>query len=177
MTKAGVRTKVVLLGVLMSGVSAIVGAVSYYSLFTTVKKFDWAISQPVPKIQLVDQMFLSYRRVRISLRSLGLSGISATEAEAAIQGVLDAEEEYAVANRGYLALPPVPGQKELYDHLQKTWLEFQDVGVRAIALYRTTGPIDYQKMEKIFLTECPAKAAVYAQAIEALISFHKKEER
>ena len=168
------KTKLLLLCLTIAMGSLIVGGVNYYGLEEVTEEYDFLTTKSYPKISLVDKMFLDFRRVRITLRTLGLVGLSKVDADAAIKDAVESIAHYNESKQEYEAMGFIPGQKEIYSKLDLQWGAFQEVGARVIALYKTGKSEDKQAMMQIFITECPDISKAYTVLIKEMQSFHEK---
>lgn len=164
--------KLLMLCSFLLSISAIVGGTSYYFSKNTSETYQFIIDKVVPKTKLGYEMMVSYRQVRINLRTLGLQGLSRADAEAAVTNALAGIEGYEKAEAEYVALGFVPGQKEIFDKMQNAWLDFKAVGQHVLALEKSGTQEDREKMLSIFLKECPEKAKVFTEAVTNLLAFH-----
>ena len=171
-SKFSFKTKLLALCFLLCGVSVAVGVIGFFGLKEVTGQYGFIMEKTMPKSELVNKMFLEYRRVRITLRTLGLPGISQKDAEEAIKGAYEAIAGYEEARKAYEDLGFIPGQKEQYDKLDQSWAGFKETGARVIALYKTGKPEDFKKMLDIFMTECPERAKVYTANVNGLLKFH-----
>lgn len=168
------KFKLVGLCILLSSLSVVVGGISTFGLKAVEEDYERVTSKTLPNIEYTDQMFLSYQKVRIDLRTLGLPHLSKSEAQKAIAGVHEAIAKYEATNKQYLAVPFSEGEEALYNKVNDAWISFKDVGDRALKLYASGTEDDLAKLSEIFLVDCPEKAKIYADAIEALLGFHHK---
>lgn len=168
------KFKLIGLCVLMALVSAAVGTTAYFGLHNVSKSYLHVSDTALPKVQIVNEMFLDYRNVRIHLRTLGLPGITAEEAEKSIKGVTETISQYEKANTEYSAGTFVPGEKDLYGSVDKNWQHFKSVGERVLALYRSGKPEDKEKMIRIFFKDCPEAAQAYHESIDRLLEFQNE---
>ena len=171
--KLSLKTKLLLLCISIAMGSLLIGAISLVGLKNVTEEYDFLTTKSYPKISLVDEMFLDFRRVRITLRTLGLTGLSHKDAEAAIKDAQDSIIHYNETKAKYEALGFVPGQKEIYSKLDTQWNAFQEVGAKIIALYKTQSEEDKLKMMNIFLTECPDISKGYTLLIKEIQAFHQ----
>ncbi|MBL7686622.1 MAG: methyl-accepting chemotaxis protein [Bdellovibrionaceae bacterium] len=164
------RVKLIALCLFLSSVGGAISAVAINGL-TDIGRQNARITEKVmPKLEELNNMFLEYRRVRISLRTLGINGISKEDEAAAIRDAEDAIAEYNKHNDVYVALGFLPGQKELYDKLHASWLNyFNEVGKRALALHKSG---DRTALTALFLKDCPEAAHKYTAAAHELFGFH-----
>lgn len=161
-----------LCGFLLS-ISVIVGATSFYFSKETSHNYQFVLSKVVPKTKLSYEMMLHYRHIRISLRTLGLQGLSTADAAKAVANALAGIEEYERAEAEYTSQGFIPGQKEVYEKMHAAWEDFKKVGQQVLALEKSGTPADREKILAIFLNDCPEKARVYTAAVKDLIAFHQ----
>lgn len=171
--RLSLKKKLVGLCIFMTMVSSSIGLVSYIGFHRVDSIFNQIIESVVPKLEKANTMFAEYRRVRITLRTLGLPGIDEAQIESSIQGAYEAIAAYEKANEEYKALGFMSGQKELYDKMQASWLVFKSIGEKVIALQRSGKPEDHEAMIKIFFTSCPAAAKEFTDDMKELLAFHK----
>ncbi len=168
------KMKMLLLCGFLSAITAAVGVTAYTSFQKVTSNYDGVVEVSVPKMKLSYEMMLNYRRVRITLRTLGIEGLSPADAEDALKGAAEAVAEYEKYNEQYVRYGFVPGQKELYDRVNTAWGSFKQVGVEVEKLYHSGSAEDRVKMRQIFLKDCPEKARIYTEAVVALVNFHQK---
>ena len=152
----------------------VVGGVSFWG----ITKMDNGLNK-IAKVSLVniksaDNMYLYYSKVRISLRTLGLPGLTKEEADESVKSVKSFIDMYEKENIVYKNMPFSPGEKELYDVVEKDWADFKAIGVRALQLQSTGTEEDKKKLLEIFLKDCPIAAAAYNKSINTLVEFHEK---
>lgn len=168
------KVKMLALCVLLIAISGVVGLISYTSLASVSASYDKVIDHSDPKMKLGYEMMSTYRRIRISLRTLGLQGLSDSEADIAMKDALENVAHYDKLEEQYLSYGFAEGQKELYEHLHETWVSFKKTGDDVAALHKTNTSEAKDKLVKIFLTDCPAKAKIFTEAMNALLQYHQK---
>lgn len=173
MTKWSLRTKLLAMFSFLAFLSLLISVVAYRGLRNVEESNARVIYGIVPNLEIINSMGLNYRRVRIQVRTLGLTGVSKKDAEAAIAGAIEAIGEYEEHNKAYSALSFAPGEKEQYDLLNSQWKHFRGIGERAISLYKTGKPEDHEAMMKIFFEDCPKAAAEFTKTFKELLAFHK----
>lgn len=173
--KLSFKIKLILLCCFISSVAATIGIISYRGLNSVEENYDRITDLVMPKLEEANEMFVEYRRIRITLRTLGLPGITEAQANEAIQDALKAISNFEESNKVYVSYGFIPGQKELYDNLNSSWLTFKAVGEKVIALHKTGKPEDREAMIKIFFNECPQAAKVFTVDMEKLLTFHKEK--
>lgn len=167
------KTKLVSICLFISSISVVIAGLSYRGLHSVETSYDRVTEGVMPNLNLLNDMFLSYRSVRVNLRTLGLPGLPKKEADAAIEGAIAAINHYEEFNAAYQKIPFVPGEAELYDDLQKNWLHFKGIGEKALALYKTGKPEDHEKLMVIFFEDCPKAAGAYTASITKIKGFHE----
>ncbi|MBK7891143.1 MAG: methyl-accepting chemotaxis protein [Bdellovibrionales bacterium] len=163
------RVKLIALCLFLSSVGGVISAVAINGLNNIGRDNARITEKVMPKLEELNGMFLEYRRLRISLRTLGINGISKDDEATAIHDAEDAIAKYNKHNDAYLALGFLPGQKELYEKLHASWLHFNEIGERALALHKSG---DRAALTAIFLKDCPDAAHTYTAALKELFLFH-----
>lgn len=167
------KTKLLILCLFLTLVGAGVGTIGYVGIRTLSADTLKISKQSLPSIRLSNEMFLEYRRVRITLRTLGLPGLSKTEADHAVADAKDAIEKYELKASQYSSKEMSKEETELYAKVATAWGNFKKVGGDVLALYADGTAESQQKMTDIFKTTCPAMAHEYTDAIEALVTYHQ----
>ena len=99
MTNFSLKTKILGLGLFLSGVSVCVGLAAYTYLNRVTAEYSFIPEKVMPKLENVNEMFLEYRRLRIVVRTLGLQGVTKEVAENSINEVSHVIEEYEKARK------------------------------------------------------------------------------
>lgn len=168
------KGKLLFLCIFLCSISVMVGVASFFSLKQVESEYAFLPQKVMPKQEDVNSMYLSYRRVRITLRTLGMTGVTPEIAAQAIRDTEAAIQEFEKTEQDYLALGFVPGQKELVEKMQASWQDFKATGAEVLSLYRKGTPEDLARMQQIFFVDCPQKAADFTDKIKALKAFHQK---
>lgn len=154
--------------------TVVVGGVSFWGIKKIDSHLDQVAHVSLPNIKSADVMYLTYSKIRIALRTLGLPGISKAEEEASVKTVLELIEKYEEENKKYKNTPFSPGEQVLFDKVQKDWADFKAIGVKVLTLQKSGTVEDRQKILAIFLKDCPEAAAVYNSSINTLVNFHQQ---
>jgi len=173
MSKMSLKMKLLLLCGFLSTVSVAIGITSYMALDGVDAEYGWIAKKTMPKMQYSDQMYLSYRKVRINLRTLGLPGLPAEAVETAVKNAVEGIAEYEADDKSYVSYDFIPGQKEVYSKVEAAWQDFKVTGAEVLELQKTGTPAAKERMLQIFITDCPRKAAIYTKAITELAEFHR----
>ena len=168
------RAKLIGLCLFLSALSVTIGAMSYLGLKNTESALTNLTDKAMPKLALVNDMFLSYRRIRITLRTIGLPGISKKDEEQAVTEAASFIESYEKSEKAYADLGFTDGQKELYEDFSGLWKDFRAVCERVLALQKSGKPEDREAIVKIFFTDDIRVAKTYTVAINKLLEYHKK---
>lgn len=174
MSKLSLKIKLLLLCAFLSAVSVAIGITSYLALDGVDTEYGWIAQKTMPKMQYSDQMYLSYRKVRINLRTLGLPGLPASEIETAVKNAMEGIEEYEADEKAYVSYGFIPGQKEAFDKVEDAWKDFKLMGAEILELQKSGTQAAKDRMLQLFITDCPRKAGIYTKAIVALGDFHRK---
>jgi hypothetical protein len=84
------KTKLLLFSLLLTLSTVIVGVMSIYSLKNVSGEYQTVTNQILAKRERLNEMLAEYRRIRISVRSLGLPGIPAEEEKYQLQEINEA---------------------------------------------------------------------------------------
>lgn len=167
------KVKLILLCCFLTLFTAVVGFFSYRGIINIETSNERVIDGVVPNLELANSMALSYGKIRIAVRTLGLEGLTKEQADSAIDQTIKSINDYEEARKKYEASPFVSGEKELNDALNVNWIQFRGIGEKAIALYKTGKAEDHSTMIKIFSVDCPQAALEYNKSLDALLNFHK----
>ena len=167
------KFKLIFLSFALSAVTVVVGTISYVGVNEVEKSYDEVVDGVMPKINLINNMYLSYRSVRINLRTLGIPGLSNAESDLAVKQTVEAIKQYEEYDKNYSKMPFKSGEKELYDDVHNSWLHFKGIGERALALHASGKSDDHEKLIKIFLEDCPQAAAKYMLSVDKIKGFHE----
>ena len=172
--KLSLKAKLILLCTSLTLFTALVGAFAYRGMEKVNESNSRVTDIVVPNLSYINSMALEYRRVRITVRTLGLEGLTAEQSKEAIEDTLKAISRYEDFREKYYATPSLAGEKELDDELNNNWLHFKAIGEKAISLYKTGTPESRKAMMKIFLEDCPQAAKTYSVSLEKLIKYHNE---
>lgn len=172
-SKMSLKVKLLFLCLFMSLVPIIVGGFSFFGMRDLAASYEKVSEGVLPNIQAADQMYLNFRGVRISLRSLGLPGLSKEQADAFVKDVEANIAEYEQYNKTYKRGHFMPGEKELYDKVDATWSSFKSIGEAVLKYHRSGTPEDHEKMMKIFFYDCMEAARNYDEAMTKLVAFQR----
>lgn len=165
---------------LCSGISAIAiigGVVSYINLHNVDRSYNHVANVNLPKTVTLSNLRVEYRNVRIYLRTLGLPGIAAEDANRAVAEVKKAIENYEKEELAYKKNPFVPGEEALFAKVNEEWQKFKEVGGQVLAYHAQNTPEARAKMLNIFFVECPERAKNFATALDELVVFQNGESK
>lgn len=161
------KKRLILLCVFMSTVSLIIGGVAIYGFITFSKVSDNVTRNVIPKLTLLSEMDVNYQKTRIQVRTLGLDNLSLMQRNSSINGALEVVGNYEKAATELKKFVKTEKQKELYENLEKQWLDFKAVGVRAIKLGKIYDEKSRAELLEIFLVHCPKAAHNFQTALDA----------
>ncbi|AHZ86188.1 methyl-accepting chemotaxis protein [Bdellovibrio bacteriovorus] len=167
------KGRLLLLGAFMSAIPVLVGGFAFYGMREVASSYEKVTDGVLPNIESADQMYMNFRGVRISLRSLGLPGLTTEQEADFIKDVEANIAEYEVHKQQYLRVNFKKGERELYEKVDAAWLAFKDLGGKVVQYSRTGKPEDRAKMLEIFLYDCPKAAKVYDDAMTKLVAFQR----
>lgn len=172
LSKLSLKAKILLLCVVMSCISTTISFLAYTGLKNVDTSYSKVIDLVIPNTAYINSMALSYREVRIQLRTLGLQGLSPTEGNEAIKKTLEAIKAYEEQDAAYKKIPFLPGEKEHYEALESEWLNFKKIGESAIAYYKSGRSEDHKAMLRLFLIDCPKASENYSIQLAKILDFH-----
>ncbi|WP_255490243.1 methyl-accepting chemotaxis protein [Bdellovibrio sp. KM01] len=163
--------KLVSLGIGMSLVSVCVAAFAYWGQARTQDKYENVARGVLDDVITTDSVFLGFKQVRISIRTLGLEGITPAQEEQAIKetmaAIKDVDTELAKFERSNL----LPGEKELVTPLLARWKEFKAIGGNILNFQKIGTAEGRKNMTAIFYKECPESAQAFMSAAIELRAF------
>ncbi len=168
------KVKLISLSLFMSSIVIIVSANSFLGMKTVENDIKDISHISLPNLLNFTEMDLSFRSVRIELRTLGLSGLPQEQERNAIENVNKFIQKFEDSEKKYLAVNFLPGEKELYEEVSKEWKIFKEIGVKVLKLNSTKSSEDRNAMIQIFLKDCPESAERVDIAIQKLMNFHRK---
>jgi methyl-accepting chemotaxis protein len=168
------KAKLFALCIFMATIPVIVGGVAFWGIHGIGKSYEKVTGDVLGNIEVADSMYLHFRAIRISLRSLGLPGLSHEQGLQYVKEVQDSIAAYEKADKEYTATGFLPGEKAPYDKVNETWVSFKALGGNALKLYLSGTEEDKKKLIDIFLIDCPRYAKAYDEAIANLVAFHHK---
>lgn len=172
--KLSLKTKLLILCTFMSLIPIAVGTISFSGFKNTSDSYEVVTGQVLPKTQYIDGMFLHFRNIRISLRSLGLPGVDKIQGEKFITEVVDSINAYEEINKKYSSLQFSDNEKRVNEKVTETWENFKKIGAEVIQRYRSSSDEDQKRLTEIFLVDCPDHANKYTSAMTELISLNEK---
>lgn len=159
------KTKLISLCLFMSSVSLVIGGVALYGFITFSKVSDNVTKNVIPKISLLRDMDVSYQKIRIQVRTLGLDNLSKTQRELAIENAQREVANYERASKDLKQYLKTDKYKRLYSELENEWMKFKGVGVRALELGRIYDKDSRKELLEIFLVHCPVAAEKFQTSL------------
>lgn len=174
LNKLSLRNKLFLLSAFFLIFSFAIGGVSYLQLTEVVGDYDKVADLSVPKQRLAFEMSLSFRQLRIHLRTLGLRDISNAEAKAAIESVHSDIAKFESLLAQFEKYPAADGQLEHVRKVEAGWADFKILGAEVLDLQKTGTPEALSKVSSIFLHQCPEKAGAFTLTMGDFVGFLSK---
>lgn len=166
------KVKLMLLCVFMSTIPVVVGGVAFFGMSDVSEKYQKVTKGVLPNIELADRMYLDFRQVRISLRSLGLPDLTEVQSEEFIKNIHENIADYEKLSAQYLKGNLNPTEKELFAKVDLAWTSFKKIGDEVLG-HHSNG--NREKTLEIFLKDCVEAANVYDNAMGQLVSFQKDQ--
>lgn len=148
--------------------TAFTGWIGYAKLAEVASTYQKLQDQSMPKLERTSTMFLSFRQVRISIRTLGLPGISEADRKNSVDSVMASLGEFEKAKEEYAKMEQGSEERALFENMTKEWEKFKVVGGRLLALEKKGTPEAMKEMLAIFMGDCPRGAESFKVAIEEL---------
>ena len=175
--KFGLQTRLLLLCVFMSFIPILLGGFAYFGMKHLSNDYEKVTENILPNIAIADQMYLNFRQIRISLRSLGLPNIDQAQGLKFIEDVERNIKEYEDKDKQYINGSLLPDEKVLHAKVVKSWNEFKVIGEKVLTYYRSGSDSDRDRMLQIFLVDCLEAAKAYDIAMTDLVLFQRSEGR
>ena len=175
------RAKINTLVAGLSLVTLVIAGLGYYNLRAVGTKYEHVTKVNLPHSLLANDMLSNLRRIRIGLRTVGLPGISASDAKEALDKAEDSINTYEKSIQAYKNSPYEPGvaygpgEKELFESVETKWKKYEEVARKAIELYRLKTDEGFKETIQIFYGQDPELAKAAAAAIEKLIACQSQE--
>lgn len=174
MRSLSLRVKILALSVFLSSVSVIIGAISYIGFSKVNMANDVVVDKVIPRVEVINSMALSYRKIRIEVRTLGLIGLNEEQKNAAIAGTLKAIGTYEDLHKKFVSLNLKGEEQSLLLELDKRWIDFKKIGERAIALAKDERAEAKEELVKVFLVDCPLAAERYQEVMSKFLNYYEK---
>lgn len=171
--KMSLKAKLLLLCIFMSSIPIGVGGFAYFGIQDLSKSYEKVTEGVMPNIEVADQMYLNFKQVRISLRSLGLSNLTTEQVQVYVQDVERNIAEYDKRNSEYTARKHMVGEQELHASVDSAWQSFKLIGAKVLEYHHSGKLEDQAKLRDIFLKDCMEAAQVYDEAMAKLVTFQK----
>lgn len=174
MKKFSFQFKILSLCLFLCFVSILISLISYNGLRDVNQANDIVIEDVVPRVELVNSMALVYRKIRISVRTLGLKGLNSFQRDEAIKETINAISKYKEHSTQMMLHPMLDVEKKLVADLNLKWTNFEKIGVRAIELAKKNDEQSDKDLTRIFLVDCPEAAGAYMEVMSRLLDFYTK---
>lgn len=172
MKQLSFKAKLILLCVFMSTTSLLIGGTGIYGLNRIVSSYEQVTDGVMPNLILLNDMYLSYRFIRINFRTLGLPELPADQEKSALNNIQKSLEEYDSYAKKYNDIPFVEGEKELYAEVEKNWDSFKNVLEKGLNLYKANDETSRQALMNIYFTDSPKVAKLLKDAMDKIHEFH-----
>lgn len=127
-SKYSLTKKMIFLCLFSAIVTLGVGSTAFIFFNKVTHHFDEVVDLTVPKMQLTYDMLNSYQKVRISLRTLGIDGITSENTEKHLKEAQEAIAEFEKYRESYVELGFSEKQKELFVIMVSNWDNFKSIG-------------------------------------------------
>lgn len=152
----------------------IITAIAYVGIHQVDNDFLKITDISMPNIHRFTDMNLNFRTVRIHLRTLGIEGLSESDAQKSLENV----EKYIVliekAHKEFNQDLATTEEKQLFQNFIQEWANFKEIGSRIVTFHKEGTPESFKKMNQIFLTDCPASAAKIELTIRQMSDYQNQ---
>ncbi len=173
--KMGIKKQLLAICLVMATVSVSQFTFSNISVSTLTKSVSQLIQRDMSSLNMLNDMYLSYREIRINLRSLGLPELTDEIAKNHLERTVAAIQKFEELDASYSKLEAYEGQKNLHSKLQLAWGEFKAVGGLALKLYGENNDSAREKLVQVFHIDCPRAAKNLDEALNQLKVFHETQ--
>lgn len=163
------KAKILLFSLFLTLSTLIVGVIGVLSMDKVSSGYETAIGDYIAKRETLNKMLAEYRRIRISIRSLGLPGIPEKELNYQLKEVFEGLDNISKLDTKFRAYPISDLGKQKYDLAWEAWLNFRSVGERILKLQKENTAASKEEILNIYFTDCPKAAEVYKEKMEDLL--------
>ena len=169
------KTKLIALCLMFTAVSVTIGVVSVVGLQKVSTAVEPITKTNMPNLELGNEMYNTFREIRINLRTLGLPGISKEEEQDYVKRAKENIEKFEAAAKAYEEIPFVEGEEKVWNNVKAAWTNFKAVGGRVFELQAKGTPEAHQGMIAIFLKDCPEAARAFSEAMNPFLESHTNQ--
>ncbi len=177
-SKMGLKSKLLMSNLLMASLLLVVGFFSYYSMSKVNTHYDKVVTLNMPRVRFTEELLVRYQRIRIDLRTLGLTGLVQAKQQEAITDAKEAMGEYEQLKVALLAIQCVPGktfcnetEDQKFSAVEGAWSRFKEIGEKVLTYHAAGSKELTDKMLELFVKDCPDAAANYKAAIEDFLEY------
>ncbi|HYX38843.1 MAG TPA: methyl-accepting chemotaxis protein [Oligoflexus sp.] len=160
---------------LLVGFLIMIGSAGIYALAMVSQKYEHVATVNLPNSQILNSMQNEALEISRSYLRMALPGTSKEELKKRKDIIKESVETYQKYDTAYQAIPFVAGEQELYDELNKNWIEFIKSVHELIPLLDQ--PNGREKFQKHVQTTLSDKRAKHGQAMKRVIDFQAQESK
>ena len=169
------KFKLVSLCVFLCLIGALIGLLSFQSTLK-LEKFQMNLTENIiPRSEILSMMDVTYQKVRIEVRTLGLADLGPEDEKLAIEASKKNVADYDKYSGQLREKISSSDEKALFQNLETNWLSFKKIGLRAIELAQNPTETSKKELAYIFSVECPQGAAKFQEALDAYNLYIKNE--
>ncbi|MGZ3800590.1 MAG: methyl-accepting chemotaxis protein [Bdellovibrio sp.] len=147
------------------------GAISYFNSQNIIEQYEHILAFNVPKVQLSQKMFLSFRFIRIELLNLDLQGIAKEEGDKAADQILSTIKEYESFEKEFSSIKPSGDEPEYNKKVNEAWIEFKALAEKSVELWESGKADDLLKIRQINDQLMPKVSQRYREATESRVTY------
>lgn len=165
------KFKIIVFSGALSALTAAVGILGYFNLQNIADDYKTVTNGVLPSVNNINQILAEFRKIRISLRTLGLSGVSRQMGDQEVAKALASIDKVESLNLEFRKFNLSDRGRVLYEELWLKWSDFKNVGARIVELQKIATPDSNAKMATIFLNDCPKTAEALDLQINKMLVY------
>ena len=166
------KTKLVFLSLLIAGASGIVGLRKAYAIKHAVSEITQLIAPGATQQEKVAMMTSEFRSLRMALRTLAYSNLSAHVYDASLSDFRNSIEKFETLTLAYRQTGFVDGEELVFNNLMDSWTEFHAFGSRVIARHALDTTADREAVAQMLIFESGKYIRAFERDAAALLAMH-----
>lgn len=169
------KAKLLVLTLMMTAVSLIVGASGYWVLQSVETEYKHVTQINMPNLANISDIRAHFKGISIELRTLAIDGLTEQQIQTQEQAVLKEMNSYENAVKAYLNVPFEAGEEELFRKVETIWKEFRSVAELKMQWATSKNPADRVLFKEFIILTYPEVATRFQNALDELVQFQNRE--